>query len=114
LEEATGFVFKDINKIKANLMTRDDQSEEDLKGAMHVDVDIGPTKYMTFVYYVTDSDGDTVIYEKNNSDAKLYPVHSKSPKKGTAVCFPSEMWHRATPPKDHKRRIVLNIIVEVE
>lgn len=109
IEQATGIFIKDINKIKANLMTREYQSEEILNEAIHIDVNAGPTKFMSFVYYVVDSDGDTVVYD---DDGKV--VTAKAPVKGTLVYFPSEMRHRATPPKDHKRRIVLNIIVEIE
>jgi hypothetical protein len=112
IEKATGFVIKDINKIKANLLPKYELTPQALEEALHIDVEQGESNFMSFVYYVADSDGDTVIYE--SIDGALQPKYRKAPKKGTAVYFPSYMWHRATPPKDHKRRLVLNIIVEVE
>lgn len=112
IEKATGLVIKDVNKIKANLLPKYELTPEALEEAVHIDVEQGESKFISFVYYVTDSDGDTVIYE--DIDGALHPTYRKAPKKGTAVYFPSHMCHRATPPKDHKRRIVLNIIVEVE
>lgn len=106
-EEKTGYKVKDLYKLKANLLPRQTLSPDGLLETVHADLEAGQGKFMTIVYYVTDSDGPTVVYE----GLTKYETH---PKKGLAVYFPSDMLHRATPPSINKRRIVLNIIVELE
>lgn len=105
-EEHTGITIKDVYKVKANLTTKLNLTEAEQEEATHVDIIKGDKKYLTIVYYVIDSDGDTVVIDDETTRV--------SPRKGTAVYFPSELNHRPTPPLEHKRRIVLNIIVEVE
>ena len=108
-EAQTGMQIKQLDKIKANLTTQSWLTEEELETAKHIDVVEGRGKFLTIVYYVTDSDGDTIIYASDEQE-----VIRKAPVKGTAVYFPSTELHRHTPPKEHKRRIVLNIVVELE
>jgi hypothetical protein len=103
---STNIAIKNIYKIKANLLTKQTLSPEALQETVHIDVE--GSNFLSIVYYVTDADGDTVIFDKNNNVAQQV-----SPKKGSAVYFPSNLNHRATPPTDCKRRIVLNIVVEI-
>ena len=107
-EARTGMQIIRLDKIKANLTTQSWLTEEELETAKHTDVVEGRGKFITIVYYVNDSDGDTIIYAPDGQEAMR-----KSPVKGTAVYFPSTEIHRHTPPKEHKRRIVLNIVVEL-
>lgn len=109
VESVTELKVKSIHRIKANLVPKQILDEEGLAETIHIDVDTSDKKFVTIVYYVIDSDGDTVLYKDDGSIALQV-----TPRKGTAVYFPSNMKHRATPPVEHKRRIVLNIIVEVE
>ena len=105
-EKATGYTIKDIYKIKANLLPK--QELDDVEASIHTDLDKSDKNYISIVYYVIDSDGDTVIYDDNKN-----VVLQTSPVKGSAVYFPSYMKHRGTPPKNNKRRIVLNIIIQI-
>jgi hypothetical protein len=106
-EKATSLVIKDIYKIKANLLPKQRLEDAEVEESIHIDIDKGDKKYISIVYYVIDSDGDTVIYDDKG-------VVKANPIKGDAVYFPSYIRHRATPPVLNKRRIVLNIIVELE
>jgi hypothetical protein len=106
-EKATGFTIKNVFKIKANLLPK--QELDDIEASVHTDVDKGDKNYISIVYYVIDSDGDTVIYDDDGNIAL-----QASPVKGSAIYFPSHMKHRGTPPALNKRRIVLNMIVEIE
>lgn len=108
IEMQLGITIKDLYKIKANLTTPSALSEEDLNDAIHIDMGKSDKEYYTLVYYVNDSDGDTIIYDDNKNVVK-----HKSPQKGSAIFFPSHTWHRHTPPKSHKRRIVLNFVFEL-
>lgn len=105
-EKATGYTIKSIYKIKANLLPK--QELNDIDASIHTDLDKSEKNYISIVYYVIDSDGDTVIYDDNgNVTLQAQPI------KGDVVYFPSHMKHRGTPPKENKRRIVLNIIIEI-
>jgi hypothetical protein len=106
-EKATGLTIKNVFKIKANLLPK--QELDDIEASVHTDLDKSDKNYISIVYYVIDSDGDTVIYDDNGNVAL-----QASPVKGSAVYFPSHMKHRGTPPSLNKRRIVLNMIVELD
>ena len=107
-EKSLSIKFKSIHRIKANLLPKQILDDGALAETIHADVDESERKYLTFVYYVIDSDGDTYVYEADGG-VKI----QASPKKGMAVWFPSHMQHRASPPQEHKRRIVINAIVEI-
>ncbi len=105
--EKTGVKVKRIVRIKANLIPNIVHKPEQLKNLEHSDVE--PEKegnFVTFVYYVMDSDGDTIMLD--GSDTVSSPV------KGNAIWFDSKLRHRSTVPTQHKRRVVINFILEVE
>lgn len=66
-------------------------------------------EYLTFLYYVLDSDGDTVLYDKDNHE-----IEKISPKQGKYIIFKSNTLHRASPPIKNKKRIVINIVFKGE
>ena len=107
-EKTTGYTIKNIRKIKANLLTKQVVSDRILKQMIHTDVNNLTDKILSIVYYVNDSDGDTIIFTDDGHEI------TKSPIKGTAIYFPSSMLHRATPPSINTRRLVLNIVIEIE
>ena len=92
-------------------------SEPDL---LHVDMN---QKHVVFLYYVDDSDGDTIIVDKkyegyNLSEKELnyknYNVLKKvTPKKGRVVIFDGSYYHTAEQPKNNVR-IILNYNVIIE
>lgn len=105
----TGNTIKDVVRIKANLTTPMALTDAELDDAIHIDQPEDGKKYVSIVYYVMDSDGDTILCDEDKKH-----IGWKAPKKGTAIYFPSNQWHRHTPPKRHKRRVVINFIVEIE
>jgi predicted 2-oxoglutarate/Fe(II)-dependent dioxygenase YbiX len=107
-EKYTGISIKTIYKIKANLLTNQHLDETGLAETVHTDLDKSEKTFISMVYYVSDSDGDTIIY---NDQGEI--VKQTSPVKGTAVYFSSHTPHRATPPTKNKRRLVLNIVLEI-
>ena len=66
--------------------------------APHVDY---PGKHTVVIYYVNDSDGPTVFFDKNNNI-----VRSVEPKKGRVVMFDGEILHGGGIPKKGPRCIV--------
>jgi hypothetical protein len=107
-EAHTGLTVKSVFKVKANLLPKQTLTEAELEETVHVDLHKTDKNYITLVYYVLNSDGNTIVFD----DGKEVWLKA-SPVKGNAVWFPSHMEHRATPPQGHKRRVVLNIIMEV-
>ena len=107
-EKHTGKVIKDVFRIKANLTVPSILNEAELDDAIHIDTDAVDKNLWSIVYYVSDSDGDTLLYDNAGN-----VVDKKSPVKGTAICFPSLQKHRHTPPTHHKRRLVINFVVEI-
>ncbi len=68
--------------------------------------------HLVFLYYVCDSDGDTVLFEKKdeiNKSAKI--IKQVSPKKGRLLMFDGNHWHTAYQPKENIR-CVININVK--
>ena len=79
--------------------------------APHVDADID---HLVVLYYVNDSDGDTVIYENKFEGYDKVPRFSElkekqrvTPKAGRVVIFNGKHWHTSCQP-EHNVRCVIN------
>lgn len=109
-EKHTGNKVSRVVRAKINLITKMEVSPVELLMMEHKDI-YGNSNGKTYslVYYIEDSDGDTVIFDNNHNVVECAP-----PKKGSAVIFDSYTVHRGTPPNKHKRRVILNVILEVE
>ena len=79
----------------------------------HVDL-MDEKAFKTFVYYVHDSDGDTVLfkqkYKKNEVlDFKnLTEIKRSSPKKGNGLYFDGLIYHSGNCPILYKKRTIIN------
>ena len=111
-ELKTGLKVKRVNRIKVNLLTRRDVTEEDNNKGMHRDLydDEDSKNYISMVYYVNDSDGDTIVFDE---DFKTV-LERCSPESGTAIWFKSSKLHTATIPKFTDVRVVINFVFEIE
>ena len=89
--------------------------------APHVDFN-KHTPYSTLIYYVDDSDGDTIIFDKvfNSSEEEYDPIIAKpipelmrfSPKKGVGIFFNGHRYHAGNFPINYSSRIVINFDFE--
>lgn len=77
---------------------------------LHVDLDY---KHLVVLYYVLDSDGDTIITSKTYDEYnepyldKIDDVVMRvTPKQGRAVIFDGKYYHTAEQPKDNLRCII--------
>jgi hypothetical protein len=94
-----------VFRIKANLLVRSADSERK-PFTPHVDM---PRPHTVLIYYVNDSDGDTVILDKTFPEWQNAAVlHSITPKKGRAVVFDGAHYHSGASPVRHDTRVVLN------
>ena len=59
--------------------------------------------YITILYYVNDSDGDTYFFEGQECVNRVAPV------KGTAAMYPSCMMHAGSTPVKSETRVVINM-----
>lgn len=105
IEKELDVEIKEVVRIKFNVMLNKYLLESDLDTAIHQDID--DQGYISCLYYVNDSDGDTNFYESNTL------VDSVTPVKNRAVFFDSNKFHRATPPINEDARFVLNIIFKI-
>jgi hypothetical protein len=64
-----------------------------------------------FLYYINDSDGDTLLFDNQGTATNLELKISKrvSPKMGRAISFNGDTYHSAGVPKQSDDRIVINI-----
>jgi hypothetical protein len=93
----------DIARVKINLLWRCPESTGRHNG-LHRDES---EDYLSGVYYVNDSDGDTVIFDNTIE-------HRFTPKKGSMIIFPSNLLHASSNPVLSYERIVINMIVKVK
>jgi len=106
-EKETGIKIKSIDRVKANLTTRYNMTTKDKLDAIHKDhID---NNFLSLIYYVNDSDGDTIFYNKNKN-----VEHNVTPQANSLVYFKSNISHAGMFPKLNKRKIIINFVVEVE
>jgi len=99
-------LIKSLFRLQVNLSTNIKLTKKELTNSVHTDMNL--PNYKTLIYYIGDSDGDTIIF---NDDKSI--LDTISPIAGNYVIFDSNMLHRASIPKKHKKRMVINCIVEV-
>jgi hypothetical protein len=87
-----------VNRLMFNMQTiRPEWSMQ------HPHPDFLDKDFITILYYVNNSDGDTFFFEGSEC------VHRSSPIKGTAVMTPSCMWHAGSSPTKTETRVVINM-----
>ena len=100
---------------KVNL-THNDNNPSPISNLPHRDI-IGVTNELlksmwAIIYYVNESDGDTIIYNEKEqfNDLSKYTIRqSISPKKGRIVFIKGDLFHSAsTPSSEYSKRIVIN------
>jgi hypothetical protein len=100
-----------LARIKANLNFAVLKAKTDSHYGVHTDMgDVSKGDFMTFIYYVNDCDGDTIMFDPKSKKE----TNRISPKKGRLVYFDSTVPHAGQPPKDSFVRCILNINVQIK
>jgi hypothetical protein len=108
---------KQLIRIKANLIIGDATYPKDFYNGPHADY--YGDNILTFLYYVNDSDGDTIFFDseldgKEHNITKLKEIHRETPKAGIGIVFNSQQIHTSSTPRLTDRRIVINYVFEME
>jgi hypothetical protein len=105
LEDKTGVTYKNIVRAKSNLLF---QNPNNVNYTIpHTDA--GSNNYKTLLYYVNDSDGDTIIFNESESSKELTIKERITPKKGRMVLFNGDLLHASSNPIKNDLRCVVNI-----
>jgi hypothetical protein len=106
--------IKKYLRVKFNMLHKVDTKYEKMYNTPHPDDSETDTSF-SMVYYVNDSDGDTVLfnefYDKNNVSQPLTICKRIQPKKNRLVIFDSKRYHASSNPILNKNRTVLNFVV---
>ena len=98
-------------KLKSNLQVPAPNPNKYLHNTPHIDIEDNIPNAYTLIYYVNDSDGDTIIFNEmyNQSPNKKFTINQRiTPKMGKAVIFPTHQFHCGSNPINTKARIVIN------
>jgi hypothetical protein len=112
LEDKTGRSFSDrLLRVKANLIPQSN-FPKGFYNPPHSDWG-GENPDMeteTLLYYVNDSDGDTLLFNEKPPTESISLMGKVEPKKGRAVLFDSNLLHCGTPPIVSQNRCVINFV----
>lgn len=116
IEERIGKKIKLLHRIKINHQAPIPNFTTDNYNIPHSD-DANPLLW-SLIYYVNDSDGDTVMFnERYNYDwaiKKLTIAERVTPEAGKAILFPASQFHASSNPINTPNRYVINFVFEVE
>ena len=83
----------------------------------HLDIQCGENKYVSAIFYINDTDGETIIYDnKYDIEPPSFPTNMKikktiKPKPGRLLLFDARYAHTGCSPSKHQTRILLNTVL---
>lgn len=66
-------------------------------------------EHFVVVYYVNETDGDTVIFHETTASEKYHPMHKCTPEMGKMLLFNGWHYHASTCPKVFNKRLAINV-----
>jgi len=98
----TNTIF-DILRCKANMQLKKNNKKHNIP---HKDMF---ESHLVLIYYVNDSDGDTILFDKN------YKIVKKiKPEKGKFLLFDGDILHASSPPVKSKKRMIINLNIKIK
>jgi len=94
-----------ILRVKSNILTKTINNPINIP---HIDQS---NSHFVFLYYVCDSDGDTILYkERYPSKPTEFEIDKRvSPKMNRAIIFDGLQYHSSSNPVEHNYRCVINM-----
>jgi hypothetical protein len=97
--------FSSLNRLKINLCINDHKEVKNKINPPHIDPIPSSFKNSFIgIYYVNESDGDTIIYKNNNLEIE----EQVSPKKGRLLIMNGNRLHSSSHPSINEYRIIIN------
>lgn len=112
LERASGLELVNVLRMKANCLVNN--GEGDHYNPPHIDVT--ESGYYSLIYYVNDSDGDTILFNEfyEHGHENLTEAARFKPRQGSALMIPSHLFHSSSCPIETRKRLVINMILELK
>tara|TARA_S200002703_G_C3650534_1_gene199715 strand:+ start:48 stop:614 length:567 start_codon:yes stop_codon:yes gene_type:complete len=105
LQEELYFSLEQVYRAKINLKFKQESKLDKFINPPHVDLNY--SNHLVGLYYINDSDGDTIIYEGDDKN-NLKILESIEPKKGRMILMDGSRMHSASHPLKTKTRMVIN------
>lgn len=105
LKEKLYFDLQGVIRAKINLKFKQESELDNFTNPPHIDNNI--EKALIGIYYINDSDGDTIIYEGRDEN-NLKISQSIKPKKGRMILMDGSTWHSASHPLKTETRMIIN------
>ena len=105
MTEKHNLKFSDIFRIKGNFLYNIKRDEKTIQ-PIHTDI-VGSKNFISMIYYINDSDGDTYFFNKDNTLKKKI-----SPKRNRIILFNSEIPHAGQNPVENEYRIITNFVLK--
>lgn len=106
LAESEGFGAQGLHRVRLNCLTIDRAFKDTEYNQPHQDVQIPGFK--TIVYYINDTQGDTVVFDGTEI------VERCSPKRNRACIIDSDKFHASSNPNERSVRYVVSFLVETK
>ena len=97
--------IKKFMRMKINLQTQCSFSKEQFYNTPHLDR-LDNLEYFNAIYYVNDSDGETLLFKKENNRYKV--IEKVIPKQGRLLVFDGNIYHSGRHPIEALKRIIIN------
>jgi integrase len=112
----TGIATNRVIRVKANLTCPNPRTLGNVYQGPHVDYELPDgARFLTLIYYVNDSDGDTVLFHERATApvTRLSERMRVTPKQGKLVYFAGDIIHTGQNPTVTPARAVINLNVRL-
>jgi len=110
-DKAPDLCIGGIERVKVNMLMQNETFPDNHYNLAHWDSN---NSNYSMIYYVNDSDGDTVLFNEFYGDQfDCFTVMERiKPKKNSAIIFDSKRMHASSNPKITSERYVINFVLE--
>ena len=106
INQGISFYWENLFRVKLNVKFNHKPSNSLKTNPPHIDTEYS-TPFFIGLYYVNNSDGNTIIYD-GNSEENFKIIKEIEPKKGRLVLFDGSKYHSASHPIKSKKRVIIN------